>query len=98
MDSTQRRLSSAAWSMLDALSGFRKSIHKELDFINSVSADLPSDKLEDAILETEFLASEVADFLSELNNMDSEESEKSYTVLSDSFDNLKALVHVLVGN
>ncbi|MEZ4932224.1 MAG: hypothetical protein R2788_08915 [Saprospiraceae bacterium] len=97
MDSTQRRLSSAAWSMLEALSGFRKSVHKELDFINSVSSDLPSDKLEDAILETEFLASEIANFLSELNNMDSEESEKKYAVLSASFDNLKALINVLVG-
>ncbi len=97
MDSTQRKYSTAAWSLLDALSGLRKSVQEELDFLRSISAGSFSQRLEDAMLEIDFITSEISDYLNRLSDMEEGDMEDEYQSLSNRLGGLESLVERLLG-
>lgn len=97
MDSTQKRLSAEAWSMLESLSALRKSVQKELDFLHSVSPDLSSDKLDSLIVSIDHFSGEISDFLMAMkNSTDKDALEMEFVNLSERYASLKRLVHALI--
>ncbi|MBI1225679.1 MAG: hypothetical protein GC192_10625 [Bacteroidetes bacterium] len=97
MDSTQRRVSAAAWSKLEALSKLRKSVQKEMDFINSISPQLSLGKLENTLMEIETFSSKVSEFLSNLQHLNDDAIENYYEELDSNYQVLTDKVSQMLG-
>lgn len=97
MDNNQRRYSAAAWALLDSLSGLRKSVQQELDFLRSITAGASPQRLEDAMLEIEFIASEISDYLHRLPGMEEDDMEDKHQLLSKRIKDLEQVVEGLLG-
>ncbi|MCB0521081.1 MAG: hypothetical protein H6577_06845 [Lewinellaceae bacterium] len=98
MNNTQKRLSAAAWSMLESLSRQRKSVQKELDFLHSVSPEFASEKLESMLQSIDHFNGEISEFLSNMKEAtDKYALEREFDDLNARFVLLNKLADTLMG-
>lgn len=83
--------------MLESLSRLRKSVQKELDFINSISRRLSAEKLERALEEIDGFSAAIADFLAQLTHREDDELERSFRMLVDQHDALEHWIGGMLG-
>lgn len=97
MNSTQKRLSEAAWAMLETLSRLRKSVQQEQVFFQSISPELKSERLEAALQEIDGFSSQVSGFLSDIHQRDEAALEAAYSVIEGQYERLAASIAKLLG-
>ena len=83
MNSTQKRLSAKAWSMLESLSNLRKSVQQEMGFIQSVSPDIPLVKFEEALISIDDFSDEISRFLADIKYKEGEGLQDEFEGLAD---------------
>jgi hypothetical protein len=99
MNSTQKRLSAAAWAMLEALSRLRKSVQKELDFLLSISPQFKPNKLEGALLEIDAFSTEASAFISDVQyELDESALASKYQRLNLQYQSLSDKVEQMMGH
>ncbi|MCU0348886.1 MAG: hypothetical protein MUC59_18240 [Saprospiraceae bacterium] len=96
MNSTQRRLSAAAWAMLEALSRLRKSVQKELDFLLSISPSLKSERLESILWEIDEFSATISKFLATVNEGEETDLEGAFGRLNDHFEQLTSRAEAML--
>lgn len=97
MNRTQKRLSAAAWSLLEVLSRLRRSVQQELGFLQSVSPELPTGQLDDLLIAIDDFTSDTSSFLTRLSQMEEEEMEEHYQLLANRFEVLQERVEGALG-
>lgn len=97
MNSTQKRLSEAAWAMLETLSRLRKSVQQEQGFYQSISTELKSEWLEAALLEIDEFSSQVSAFLSDIHQGEEDDLEAGYSVIESHYEKLSASIAERLG-
>jgi len=96
MNDTQKRLSASAWSMLESLSQLRRSLRKELDFLQSVSPGISPHLHEQALVSVDDFSAEVSAFLADLKYGD-DDLEVQFEELSERFSMLSDRIGQLLG-
>ncbi|MCC6724037.1 MAG: hypothetical protein IT258_05965 [Saprospiraceae bacterium] len=92
MNSTQERLSTAAWAMLETLSRLRKSVQQEQGFYHSISPGLKSEKLEKALYEIDGFSSQVSGFLSDIHRLDETALDDAFSTIEQRYEKLVAAI------
>lgn len=98
MNSTQKRLSNAAWAMLEALSRLRKSVQQEQGFYWSISPTLKSERLEAALDQIDGFSSQVSGFLAELYQRSDDELESAFSALEQQYGHVEAAISDMLGH